>query len=1488
VTAPTAAGQRQSSRKWGPPTLVLALVAYVPYLLSSPGRVAADTKQYLYLDPGRLMSSAASLWDPGYGAGTVTHQNVGYLFPMGPYYWLTEQLGVPDWLAQRFFGASISFAAGAGVLFLLATLGWRHRWSAAAGALVFMLTPYQLAYSGRISAILLPWAGLPWMIALTIRAVRRGGWRDPAWFALVTVAVGGTNATSLLYAGLAPALWLAFAVLSGEASSRRTLYAAGRIVLLVLVTSTWWISGLVLQGSYGINYLDVSESVRTVAQGSSPTEVLRGLGNWFFYGGDAIGPWIDAAIDLTTRPWLLAVSFAVPLLAIVATVTTRWRYRIYFVALLLVGIVAAVGAYPYGAPTPLGGVFKEWATGSSAGLAMRSTPRAVPLVALALAVLLAAGLEAVARSRRGARTGAVAAALVGVVVLVTFAPVWRDGYVADRNSREEVPAYWHEAAAALDRDGSGTRVLEIPGAPDAAYRWGTTVDPVTPGLIDRPWISRELIPYYGSPATASLLVALDHRIQEGTFEPDSLVPVARLLRSGTVLVRSDLEYERSDTPRPRVLWSLLTKPRPAGLERPTELGSRRPNVATHFPVLDEVELRTPPDARWPPAVALFPVSETPPIAGTAPVRTPVLVAGDGEALVDAAAAGLIDGTELVLSAASYANEPDDLRRVLADGADVVVSDTNRRRARRWGSIRDVTGATERAGQQPRREDSEDKRIEIFPGSDDRDRSVVEQRGVRAVDATSYGERSIYAPDQRAAAAFDGDASTAWRVGGDDDPTGQRLVVDLTRPVATDHVVLTQPRIDGTEASDRGTGTPARSEPTDAMDDERFITRARLHFGRGEPLTVDLDDRSRTSAGQRVTFPRRPVEHLEIEVLDTNLGELPSYGGVNGVGFSEVQVGPRGAAPRVEELVRLPTRIVRAPGMRSLDRRLVYLMSRLGYEPSSRRRQDEEPTLARRFEVPADRSFGVTGRARVAPNAPDATLDAVLGTTAAGAEFRASGHLRGDAGARASRAFDHDPATAWVAPMGAPVDQVGQWIEVDLEQPVTLDHLELQVVADGKHSVPTRLRLEVDGVPGPTIDVPAVPDAATEGATARVPVSIPAVTGREMRLVVDAVRPVTTPDPRTHELLTLPVAIAETGMPDVPAPSAPGRVPDGCRTDLLTVDGAPLGVRATGDVAAAEAHRGLTLEACDGAPVDLTAGSHVVRSAGGLRTGLDVDRLVLASDRGGGPLARSRPLGARREASDARLRVTDAGLTSVDARVTTNGRPFWLVLGQSHNDGWELEVDGSARVGPRTLVNGYANGWRVTPDGAGELTVRWRWTPQGMVWWGMGISVLGILVCLVLALTRRGDGRVGAPRDVDDLPSLESPVAARGGRPATSVVLIASLVSAFVVGVASRPWIGLVVGTATLAALLVPRARVVLTAGSVAAFALAAAYVVVQQARHGYPTIASWPSQFDAVADLVWLAVWLLGADVVVEQLRERVASRRGPRPEVVLPRRGDR
>jgi len=329
------------------------------------------------------------------------------------------------------------------------------------------------------------------------------------------------------------------------------------------------------------------------------------------------------------------------------------------------------------------------------------------------------------------------------------------------------------------------------------------------------------------------------------------------------------------------------------------------------------------------------------------------------------------------------------------------------------------------------------------------------------------------------------------------------------------------------------------------------------------------------------------------------------------------------------------------------------------------------------------------------------------------------------------------------------------------------------------------------------------------------------------------------------------------------------------------------VRVTGDARAAAQGRALAIEACATDGVELAAASHTLIAAEDPPSGLTVDRVVLGSERGGGPLAPGTTLGAKVDASGARVRVTDEGMTHVDATVRTDGEPFWLVLGQSENEGWELEVDAAAEVGERTLVNGYANGWRITPAEAGELTVRLRWTPQGLVWWAIGISVLAVLCCIAVVVVtwrRRGEsGDVTAGADAgsaargerEPQPELESPLVSSGAGAATlRTTVVAALGTGVVAGLASRPWIGIVVGLATAAALRWPRARAVLTVGSVAAFGVAIVYVIVQQARHGYPTIASWPSRFEDVTDLAWLAVLLLGADVVVQWLRA-LPSRHG-------------
>ena len=78
--------------------------------------------------------------------------------------------------------------------------------------------------------------------------------------------------------------------------------------VLTLPVSAWWIAGLSVQGTNGIEILRYTETAQTVAAVSVSHEVLRGLGYWFFYGGDRLGPWIEPSVPYTQFLPLLACS----------------------------------------------------------------------------------------------------------------------------------------------------------------------------------------------------------------------------------------------------------------------------------------------------------------------------------------------------------------------------------------------------------------------------------------------------------------------------------------------------------------------------------------------------------------------------------------------------------------------------------------------------------------------------------------------------------------------------------------------------------------------------------------------------------------------------------------------------------------------------------------------------------------------------------------------------------------------------------------------------------------------------------------------------------------------------------------------------------------------------------------------------------------------------------------------------------------------------
>ncbi|MGQ0831515.1 MAG: alpha-(1-_3)-arabinofuranosyltransferase domain-containing protein [Microthrixaceae bacterium] len=1419
------------------PLVAFAALVYLPLLATSRGQVLADTKSYLYIDPDRLLARAWSMWDPHVGMGTVTHQNIGFLWPMGPYYWLMQHAGAPDWFAQRLWFGSIVFAAGMGVRYLAQTLRW-HGAGTSVAMCAYALSPYLLTISVRISAILLPFAALPWMLALTMRAVRSGSWRHPAVFALVVATVGTSNATSILLAGLGPALWVGWAVALRLHPLRQTSAAVARIAALTVATNAWWVVGLSVQATNGIDVLQYTESVATPAAASSAPEVLRGLGYWFFYGDDALGPWVGPSRPYQSSLWLLIVTFSIPVVALAAGSVARWRERSFFVLLALVGVALAVGVYPYGSAPPFGRLLGRFLE-SDVGMAMRSMPRAAPLVVLALSMMLGAGAEALAR--RVPRAALPASGLVIMLVVLSLPPLWQRTTVPENLRRpEDLPSYWVAAGRYLDATDDGTRVLELPGADFTSYRWGTTVDPVTPGLTDRPIVARELVPM-GSAAAANLLKALDGRFQADIAEPAMVAPTARLMRAGQILLRSDLRYEHYDTPRPRDLWRFLaTTP---GLGPVTEFGAPTANVAAApAPMLDERELSSDPSPLDPFPVSVIAVPATRPIVTTQRTAAPVIVAGDGDGLVDSAAAGLIDGNELIRYSASLSDR--DLASALAEHAALILTDTNRRRAERWGSIRFTSGYTEPAGLRPLAVDRTDARLPVFPDATDDSRTVALHRGGITANATSYGGRNEYLPEFRPANAVDGDPSTSWRASRDDPVRGQRLALELRQPVTATSLSFLAP--------------PAPIN--------RWVTRIALRFDGGAPVYADLDARSRTAPGQVVEIGRRTFTRLSIEIVADSAGRRHRYGGLSSAGFAEVRIGDL----RLDEAIRPPIDLLARAGAAAQAHPLAIVLTRLRSSATDVERLDEETQLVRVVDLPTARRFALVGTVRLSPRARDRLLDSLVDPTAD--RVASSSSRMAGPSARASAAFDGRLTTGWTPAFG---EQVGQWIEVRGGTERLISEVDASFVADGRHSVPTRVHLEIDGRPSPTLAVPPIRDSRVRGATQRVRLTLPTPTrGTTVRLVVDAVRAEPTPDWRTRVVRTLPISIAELGIAGIAPRAVGGEIHIPCRDDLLQINETPVAVSVSGSVADALAGAPLTLTGCGPGGVALRAGANELRGTAGSHTGLDLDRLVLRSASGGAPttdtsvLLRSEsPASAIRAGAAPAATVVRSGAASATVKITgaTAGERFWLSFGQSWNPGWHATVDGKD-LGPPALVDGFANGWLVDPS-TDELQVSLRFAPQERVDLALRVSLLAAVVCLALALRRAPSPKSTHPAVHDP----DEPVLALPARSPLSLAQTAAVASAAAaLGVALvNPVVGALAalfGVLTARAVIAPR---ILAMTPPAVFAASAAYIVLTVARHHVSPGLEWPSELGRAHPVAWLAVLLLVVGAAADAVRSR-------------------
>ena len=879
----------------------------------------------------------------------------------------------------------------------------------------------------------------------------------------------------------------------------------------------------------------------------------------------------------------------------------RWRERAYFLILLFVGLVLSVGPFPFSNPTVIGGELKSFMTNTTAGLALRSTDRATPLVLLALVLLLGSGLTAL--WSRVSVVGLTASILVAGLVVANMPSLFLGDTIANNFTQPAtLPSYQVAAIDHLNATHPGTRVFAIPGNDFAAYRWGDTVDTPQPALLTRDFVTREQ-QIMGSIATADTLYATDGPLQDGTANLNALAPMARLMGAGDLMVEYDQQYERYGVPQPQLLALQLLQA-PLGLTDPVAFGTPRPNISVDS-TLNEQDLSVPGNPGWPSPIVTYSVTNPRPMLRGESDAGAVVMEGDATGLNNLAGLGLLNTTSAIYYAGTLADQPARLRDLSSQGAQLVLTDTNRKQAFRWDTLTANVGYTETPGENPAKTDLSDSPMELFPGATISSKSYASYVGAVNVTASSYGNSVSYTPEDQAYSAIDDNFDTAWITGTFvPNPAGQWWQAQFANPVTTDHITLVQPQ--------RG-------------DRSRWVSAVTVSFDGKDPVRYDLTSTSHVTSGQTLTFPTRTFHTLRVTIDGTTNDTAPPLT-ASAVGFAEIEI----PGQQVHQVVQMPTQMLSALGASSAANRLTVVMTRQRtsqFPP----RTDPETTISRQFTLPTARTFTLAGSASLSALIPDDEIDRLVGRTPTAAtgvqDAYSSGRLPGSLGATASATVDGDATTAWQPGLGSDA-QVGSTLTYDLTKPQALSGLAMQVIADGRHSVPTAITI-TSGSQVRKVTLPAIADSTVPGAVTTVPVSFPALTGSHFIITFTAVRPEYAANYYSAGPLALPLGIAEIGFPNVRSAPTPADLPGTCVSNLLAIDGRPIDVAVVGSAQRALQNSEVQLVPCgpDAKGITLGAGPHVVQTAPGHNppcastpttcTGWNIDQIALDSAAGGG-------------------------------------------------------------------------------------------------------------------------------------------------------------------------------------------------------------------------------------------------------------------------------
>jgi arabinofuranan 3-O-arabinosyltransferase len=983
--------------------LLLCVFAFIQV----PGKLVSDTKFDLVVDPGRFMARALSMWDAAGAFGQIQNQAYGYLFPMGPFFWLGEQLQLQMWVVQRLWWSLLLCVAFFGILRLARTLRLGLPWTQVVAAFAFALSCHLTTIAGGSSVEAWPTAVAPWILYCVVRGTEGGSERRWAAAAgLLTAACGGVNAVAVSVVLPLGACWIA------TRRGRRGWVFFGWWVGATVLATLWWLIPLLLMGAYSFPFLDYIENASVTTRPTGLMDVLAGTSDWVAYVDDQT---FRAGHVLGTTPFLIldaAVLAALGLAGIARRDNPHARF-------LLLGVLLGVALVSFGYTGPGHGWAAEtrqgWLDGALAPL--RNLHKFDGVLRLPLALGTAHMLAVLARGRAGdaraMRYGSTSSSALrpalAVVALIGISSPWWLGVIAPAGPIDSVPDYWQSTADYLNETSDGSRVLVVPASPFGTYIWGSPRDDVLQPLMTTPWAVRNVVPL-AQPGNVVLLDAVTRTIESGR-------PSARLADVladngiGRVVVRNDLDRLASGAPDPVVVHEVLDHS--PGLTRAETFGPML-GAPTRVSLEDGAQIAPSGGLSAPyPAVEVYDVE---PVAAARAARVQTVDEADvlvttgapGDALVGEAAVrpGVLAGDAM--------QDP---------GLDVVLSDGLDRREKNFAAVRANESATMTAGQAWRLPRTTHQHLMV--GDQERWESTVAWDGIETVTASSsQAWADAPAPIEQGAApgaALDGSTATAWRSARGLPATGQWWQVDLGPGEEVAELSFQPPAIAG-------------------------VTRVRISDGDSH---VDVNV-SETGGPQIVPLGFADADHVRVTALETapgrefepfSLAEV-SLSGVHQTRFVDLPAPPPGGVVDRVSLTRTPG----TEGCFMLPEVQVCkdLLATNG---------DDGDRLNRRFELPNAGEFelNLTGSLRSGRHVYDALareLPFVLATTPGdSADVRAS----------ALALVDQDPRTTWISEPDVDVPAITlQW-----PQPHSVAKIRLALNPVAPAGRPLRVELEGD-------------------------------------------------------------------------------------------------------------------------------------------------------------------------------------------------------------------------------------------------------------------------------------------------------------------------------------------------------------------------------------------------------------------------------------------